>query len=260
MLVSYLEEEVCEAAVALDLDIGEAGGAGREMAGQRTGVFTAWRSLSLTGRLALLTVDPRTPLVRRLSDLVTVSLTPVVPAGQSSPALPPTGGRLGGVAGPAGGLVAARTGHSDGVTTGRAGGRLRPELRPSLLPGPHRPGPGLHPDPDLLVTGGRAAVGAGQQSGALLSAGRTGPAVAEMRGHLLVVTVRGGLAQLLAPRASRRLLPAAGNLELGLPAVARQADRQLAGIAGAGVTSYHGLSIITRHNVPYLTFNHLPTN
>ena len=52
------------------------------MAGQRTGVFTASRSGSLTGSLALLTVDAGTELVHRLSDLVAVSLTPVVPAGQ----------------------------------------------------------------------------------------------------------------------------------------------------------------------------------
>ena len=37
--MSYLEEQVSEATVTLDLDIGQTGRAGREMTGQRTGVF-----------------------------------------------------------------------------------------------------------------------------------------------------------------------------------------------------------------------------
>ena len=137
--------------------------------------------------------------------------------------------------------MAARAAHTDGVTAGGAGGRLSPVLRAFLLPGPHRPGPRLHPDPDVLVTRGRAEVGAGEQPGAGLAAGRTRAAVTEVTAHLCVVTGGRGLAQPLAPRPSHRLLPAAGNLELGLAAVTGQADRQLAGVAGPGVTSQHGL-------------------
>ena len=227
--------------MTLDLDVGETGRTGRGMTGQRTGVFTAGRPLGLTGRLALLAVDAGTVEVRGLSDLVAVPLTPVVPTGQASPALPAAGRRLGGVAGPAGGLVAARTGHTDGLTAGGAGGRLCPVLRAFLLPGPHRPSSRLHPDPDVLMTRGRAVVGAREQSGAGLTAGRTRAAVTEVTAHLGVVTGGRGLAQPLAPRTSHRLLPPAGNLELGLAAVTGQADRQLAGVAGAGVTSQHGL-------------------
>ena len=188
--------------MTLDLDVGEAGRTGRGMTGQRTGVFTAGRPLGLTGRLALLTVEAGSEQVRGLSDLVAVPLTAVVPTGQASPALPPAGRRLGGVAGPAGGLVAARAGHTDGVTAGGAGSGLCPVLRAFLLPGPHRPGSSLHPDPDVLVTGSRAAVGAGEQLGAGLSAGRTGPAVTEVFGWLAVMTVRPRLANLLTPRSS----------------------------------------------------------
>ena len=176
--------------MTLDLDIGQTGRTGWPVAGQRTGVFAASRSGSLAGGLALLTVDPGTELVHRLPDLVAVSLTAVVPAGQSSATLTAAGGRLRGVAGPGGGLVASWTGHTHWVLTGGAGGGLRPVLRSPLLPGPHWPGPCLHLDPDILVTGGGAGVGAGEQLGALLPAGRTGPAVTEMFGPLGVMTLR----------------------------------------------------------------------
>ena len=188
--------------MTLDLDIGQTGRAGREMAGQRTGVFTARRSDNLTGSLALLAVDAGTELVHRLSDLVAVPLTPVVPAGQSPPTLPATGGRLGGVTGPGGGLVTSRTGHTHWVGAGGAGCGLYLVLRPFLLPGPDWPGSCLHPDPDVLVTGGGAGVGASQQFGAGLSAGRAGPAVTEVFGGLAVMTVRPRLADLLTPRSS----------------------------------------------------------
>jgi len=101
--------------VALDLDVHHAGWTRWEVAGERTGVFTARRSDSLTGSIALLTVNPRTDFVHGLPDLMTVPLAVVVTTGQSSPALPPTRGGLGGVAGPGGGLVTSRTGHTDGL-------------------------------------------------------------------------------------------------------------------------------------------------
>ena len=134
---SYLEEEVGEATVTLDLDISQTGRTGRGMAGQRTGVFTARRSVSLAGSLALLTVDPGTDLVHGLPHLVAVPLTAVVPTGQTAPTLASTGGRLGGVAGPGGGLVASWTSHTHWVGAGGTGGGLCPVLRSSLLPGPH---------------------------------------------------------------------------------------------------------------------------
>ena len=136
-MVCYLEEEVGEATVTLDLDIGQTGRTGRGMAGQRTGVFTAGRSVSLAGSLALLTIDPGTDLVHGLPHLVAVPLAVVVPTGQSAPTLATTGGRLRGVAGPGGGLVASWTGHAHWVGAGGTGCGLYPVLRSSLLPGSH---------------------------------------------------------------------------------------------------------------------------
>ena len=207
------------------------------MTGQRTGVFTARRSVSLASQLTLLTVDARTDLVWRLSDLVTVPLTPVVPTRQTATTLPTAGCRLGGVTGPGGGLVASWTGDAHRVGAGGTGSGLCPVLRTFLLPGPGWPGSGVHPDPDILVTGGGAGVGAGEQLGALLSAGRTGAGVTEMWSNLTVVTLRPRLAQLLTPRPSHRLLSAAGDLELGLTTVTGHTHCQLAGITGSGVTS-----------------------
>ena len=88
------------------------------------------------------------------------------------------------------------------IAAGGTGGGLGPVLRSSLLPGPHWPGSSLHPDPDILVAGGGTAVTTGEQLGALLPAGRTGPAVTEMLGHLGVMTLSRGLAQLPTPRPS----------------------------------------------------------
>ena len=95
--------------------------------------------------------------------------------------------------------MSPRAGHLHWVGAGRAGGRLSGEFRALLLPGPHRPGPVLHLEPNVLVTGGQAGVAAGQGLVALLFTGRTGPGMAVVLSHLTVVTVRGCCTHLLTP-------------------------------------------------------------
>lgn len=93
-ILPALDKYVSEAAVTLHLDIGLAVRAGREVAGQRTGMFASLRSLHLAPSLTLLTVDARTEEVRSLPHLVAVPLTVMVTTCQASSALSTARGGL----------------------------------------------------------------------------------------------------------------------------------------------------------------------
>ena len=95
--------------------------------------------------------------------------------------LPTAGPRLGRVAGPVPGLVAAQAGNRDwGLTRGAGQGHPLP-LGAAGLPGPGRPRPGLQLLLDPVVAGGGAGVAgqpAGEREAAGLATGRAVPGVA----------------------------------------------------------------------------------
>ena len=182
LVLAALPQQVADATVALQLDEGCAGLAGRSVAGQGAGVRAGRRPRHLALHLTLLTVDPGHAVSRGLADLVAVPLAGVVATGQAAAALPAAGPWPGGVAGPGGGVVLAQAGHVHRVGAGRAGQALNHRHGAALLPGPHWPGGLLHLDVDVIVAGGLAGVAAALLQAAGGLAAGAGAGVAGVRG------------------------------------------------------------------------------
>ena len=182
LVLAALPQQVADATVALQLDEGSAGLAGRAVAGQGAGGRAGGGPRHLALHLALLTVDPRHAVCRGLAHLVTVPLAGVVTTGQAAAALPAAGPRPGGVAGPGGGVVLAQACYCHRAGAGRAGQALHHRHGSALLPGPHRPRDLLHLDGDVVVAGSLAGVAAALLQAAGSLAAGAGAGVAGVRG------------------------------------------------------------------------------
>jgi len=235
--LSTFPEQIGEATVTLHLDISCAGLAGRGVAGKGAGVGTPRGSGDLTLSLTLLTVDASHDQVRGMPHLVAVPGTSVITTGQGPPTLPPTGCWLSHVAGPVTRLVLTQAGHGHRGLAGGAGQLRDLEHGGLLLPGPHWLAVVHHLHLHIVVAGCGAdmAQATRQVLATHLLAGRAGGRVAVMLLPHRVVAVRAHTARLLAPGGLGLLLPPAGHDHLGVPAVAGQLHRGLAGVASTPV-------------------------
>jgi len=237
--LSTLPEQICEATVTLDLDIGCAGLAWRRVTGEGTGVGAPGGSGDQALHLTLLAVDAGQHHVGCVPDLVTVPGTHVVPTGQLPPTLPATGGRFGQVASPVTGLVLPQAGHRHWGVARWAGQRGDLEHRSLLLPGSYWLEIIHHLDLHVIMAGGGAdmAQPTWQFLATHLLASRAGGRVAVMLHSPWVVAVRCLATRLPAPGGLGLLLPTAGHHLLGVPAVAGQLHSGLAGVASSSVAA-----------------------
>jgi len=233
--LSTLDEDVCQAAVTLGLDVDDTlRTLARMTLADGARMRTALRPWLQTFQLTFLTIGSSLDFILGPPDPVAVSGACAVLTRQLSSAFSAAGGRLGRVTGPGRGLVTSEACDLHWSLARRTGQRSDGPLRPLGLPRSRGPILVLDPDLDVLVTGSRTCVTTGEALVTSLLTRGTGPgvtAVKIVRGG--VVTLARGLTLLPASRRLHGLLPAAGNTNRGGATVAAHLLIQVTGVTAS---------------------------